>query len=41
MKGRHTSGAEAQADWTGLIVGVKTPTYQSQPAARMSIFAPP
>jgi hypothetical protein len=36
---RHTSGAKAHVDSAGLFVGVKTPTYQSRPAARTSFSA--
>ena len=35
----HTSGTEAHIDSTGLIVGVKTPTYQSQPTAQTGLSA--
>jgi probable rRNA maturation factor len=31
---KHTSGAKAQIDSAGLIVGVKTPTYQPRSAAK-------
>ena len=36
---KHTSGAKAFVDSAGLFVGVKTPTYQSRPTARLSFSA--
>ena len=35
----QTAGAEALVDSAGLFVGVKTPTYQSRPTARLSFSA--
>jgi hypothetical protein len=37
--GKHTSGAKALVDSAGLFVGVKTPTYQFRPTARLSFCA--